>query len=510
MAFVTSVTLTQLLISFIITAIAMVLYPYLINYKGRKALLQLRGPPIKGIIQGNLPLPGPENRPRKFLEYAIDYGGDYGVYALLIGPLPVFQVVGPNAIRDLLSSTKHGVKGFFYDHLHSWLGNGMLTSHGAKWKQRRLLTSPAFHFEVLKRFLDIMNEQSDVLITRLQRQSEKYETQFFDITPFISNCALDIISETAMGQKVKAQSDNEADDSSEREYVKAIYDMSKSISFRVDKPYINDFIFSLIPIGRMYYKALKTLQNYERRMIRERRILLEQEEDQDLDEKSRPAFLDVLLKARVNGLPLVEDEIREEMDTFMFEGLDTTSSAINWTVQLLGLHPKVQERAYEEITSVLGSQERVTNDHLTQLPYLEKIIKESLRLYPAVASIGRRLTHDTLIEGVTVPRGTDFIVNLYSLHHNPKYWNEPEVFNPDRWDEEAKVESFIFLPFSVGQRNCIGQKFAMNELKVVLLKTIQNFKITSRDKDPVMLSHFVLKPANGIFVTLEKRHKKED
>jgi len=287
----------------------------------RKTLQPIPGPPITNFFFGNLlDLPSPTERTQFFLDNAVKYGGKTGAFKTLLGPIPVIQVVSPQVARDVFATSKHSTKGFVYNFLRPWLGLGLLTASGEKWKIMRRLTTPAFHFEVLHRFLDVMNEQSDVMIQRLELLADKDEA--LDIFNYITACALDIVCETAMGRKVNAQAVV-----GHTEYVEAVYNMSKSVVSRMENPlYSSDFIYSLSSPGREAKRNLKVLHDFTNKVIRERKALLLAEKDNKEEEvKRRPAFLDILIHAQAAEEHVITDEnIREEVDTFMFEGLCLT------------------------------------------------------------------------------------------------------------------------------------------------------------------------------------------
>jgi len=384
------------------------------------------------------------------------------------------------------------------------LGTGLLTSDGHKWKDHRRLITPAFHFEVLVRFLDVMNEQAEIMVDRLKKHADKGDS--FDIFLYITACALDIICETAMGKKVNAQAVE-----GHTEYVDAIYEMSTLIVKRFENPlYRSDFFFSLSSKGRRQKQLLEILHSFTRKVIKERKQLLAKEkESPETRTERRPAFLDILLQSNLDGQPMPDEDIREEVDTFMFEGHDTTSASLAWTAHLLGLYPEIQETCYNEIREVMGDSKYVTYEMLKQFKYLEMVIKESLRVYPSVPFIGRKLTDDIIIDGVAIPKGTDVGISIYTIHHNPLHWENPEKFDPERWSIENSKDRdpYSYIPFSAGARNCIGQKFASNEEKVVLAILLLNYKITTVNKDSKMLPELILRPMNGTHVKIESRKK---
>lgn len=185
-------------------------------------------------------------------------------------------------------------------------------------------------------------------------------------------------------------------------------------------------------------------------------------DDLELGTKKKEAFLDMLLQTKINGEPLTNLEIREEVDTFMFEGHDTTTSAIVFTLFNLAKHPAIQQKAYDEIVYSIGKdpQERIELSHLHELSYLEMVIKETLRLFPSVPLIGRKCVEEVIIDGKTVPAGANIIVSIYSMGRDPNYFEKPLEFIPERFEGEVSVEKFNpykYIPFSAGPRNCIGE-----------------------------------------------------
>lgn len=184
--------------------------------------------------------------------------------------------------------------------------------------------------------------------------------------------------------------------------------------------------------------------------------------------KKRLAFLDLLLEMVDKGTLTLQD-VREEVDTFMFEGHDTTSAGMNWALQMLGSHPEYQAKVHQELDQVFGDDDDrdIRFDDLKNLNYLEMFIKEALRLYPSVPMFGRTLHEDCEINGFMVPASTQLLIIPFAVHRDPKHWPDPEIFDPDRFLPENSVgrHPFAYLPFSAGARNCIGQRFALMEEK---------------------------------------------
>ncbi|XP_071978708.1 cytochrome P450 4V2 [Engystomops pustulosus] len=431
---------------------------------------------------------------------------------LWIGPMPFLIVYHAETIEPLLSSSKHMDKSFAYKFLHPWLGLGLLTSTGEKWRSRRKMITPSFHFAILAEFLEVMNEQSKILVEKLSSRAGKGSFNcFMDVTL----CALDIICETAMGRKIQAQSNSDSD------YIKAIYEMSDLIHRRQKMPWLwPDFIYHNLKAGKKHNKNLEILHSFTDQTILERaqevknaKASAENVDDDGEEKKSkkRSAFLDMLLKVTDEaGNSLSYKDIREEVDTFMFEGHDTTAAALNWSLFLLGSHPEVQKKVHKELDDTFGLSDRpVTMDDMKKLRYLEAVVKEALRLYPSVPFFARTITEDCTIRGFAVPKGVNVVIVPFALHRDPEFFPQPEEFKPERFlpENASGRNPYAYIPFSAGLRNCIGQRFALMEEKVVLAAILRNFSVkANQDREQLRLvGELILRPQDGIWIELEKR-----
>lgn len=253
-------------------------------------------------------------------------------------------------------------------------------------------------------------------------------------------------------------------------------------------------------------KVLAILQGFTQSVIREKI------KSANADKKEIMAFLDVLLAARTDdGEKLSFSSIQEEVDTFMFAGHDTTTAATVWALYLLGRHPEIQIRVQEEVDDVMQHRDEihVTTEDLLNLEYLGQVLKESLRILPSVPGFSRTLTEDCYIDGYRIPTGTHIQVLTYSIHHNPDTWEDPEIFDPDRFSKKRSVDRhpFAYIPFSAGPRNCIGQRFAIMEVKVLLCQILHKFNVHSATKreDLDLIGDLLLRSTENLNLTLKKR-----
>ncbi|KFB40892.1 AGAP002416-PA-like protein [Anopheles sinensis] len=221
--------------------------------------------------------------------------------------------------------------------------------------------------------------------------------------------------------------------------------------------------------------------------------------------------MDTLLQARIDDKALTDEEIREEVDTFTFAGHDTTASAMTFLLYNVAKYPDVQERLYEEITSQIGAEFcDLSMSALNDLQYMDRVIKESLRLYPPVPVVARTATNDMLLLGQHLKRGTTVALNIFSMHRNEEYFPDPCRFSPERFegdDDYLIYDRYAYIPFSTGPRYCIGKKFAQYELKSTLVKVLQRFqlRLTSVDYVPTLKAEIVLKPVEGMQLIFKRR-----
>jgi cytochrome P450 family 4 subfamily V len=453
---------------------------------------------------------------------------DDGIVKFWLGQRPMLWTYRAHTIEKLMNSTKHISKSHnAYHYMREWLNDGLLMSTGKKWFDRRRLITPSFHFKILDSFVHVFNENSAILVGLLDSESNDGTNQF-DFQPYIYRCMLDSICDTAMGVKVNAQLNSES------AYVTSLYRLSELTMYRMKCPWLwSTKLLPLFSTGREFNACLKVLHDFTKKVIKDRRREL-MEHRQDNDEKTtvtptdadadnniyigskrrRIAFVDMLLTTAINDPSAIDDEgIQEEVDTFMFEGHDTTATAVVFIMHMLACYPSFQDKVYQEIVSVLGETDRnreVTSEDVSHLKYMECFIKESLRLYPAVIWYGRTTSEDCKIGKYDIPAGVDILLNLYVLHRDPKHFPDPEKFDPGRWtsDETIARHPFCYLPFSAGLRNCIGQKFAMLEMKIVLCHLLRRFEIRGSftREDIIPMATLILKTENNLPLLFKRRN----
>ncbi|XP_005398700.1 PREDICTED: cytochrome P450 4A6-like [Chinchilla lanigera] len=393
-----------------------------------------------------------------------------------------------------------------YRMLSPWIGYGLLLLNGPKWFQHRRMLTPAFHYDILKPYVAVMANSVQVMLDKWEQLST--EDSPLEIFQYVSLMTLDTIMKCAFSHQGSVQLDRNS-----QSYIQAVDDLTKLMSSRMKNVFHqNDTIYRLTPEGRRAKRNCQIAHEHTDRVIKQRKAQLQEEgELEKVRRKRHLDFLDILLFAKNEDRSRLSDEdLRAEVDTFMFEGHDTTANGISWILYALAAHPKHQQKCREEVQSLLGDGSSITWDHLDQMPYTTMCIKEAMRIYPPVFNVGRELSKPvTFPDGRSLPKGVIITISIYALHHNPKVWPNPEVFDPSRFAPDSAQHSarhsHSYLPFSGGSRNCIGKQFAMNEMKVAVALTLLRFELLpDPTRIPLPVPQALLKSKNGIHLQLRK------
>ncbi|XP_023422415.1 cytochrome P450 4F3-like [Cavia porcellus] len=464
-------------------------------------------PPKRNWLLGHL---GMIQSSEEGLLYTQGLARTYGtVCCWWVGPWsPVVRLFHPSYIKPVLLAPaavapKDSV---FYRFLKPWLGDGLLLSAGDKWSRHRRMLTPAFHFNILKPYVKIFTDSMNVMHAKWQRLISQGSTRL-DMFEHISLMTLDSLQKCVFSFESNCQE-------KPSEYIAAILELSALVAKRHQQLLLHlDFLYHLSPDGQRFRRACRVVHDFTDAVIQERRRTLKnQGTDDSLKAKAKSKtldFIDVLLMNEdKEGKELSDEDIRAEANTVMFGGHDTTASGLSWVLYNLAKHPEYQERCRQEVQEVLRGREPedIEWDDLAQLPFLTMCIKESLRLHPPVLVASRCCTQDIVLpDGRVIPKGVICLVSIFGLHHNPAVWPDPEVYNPFRFDSEnSKGRSpLAFIPFSAGPRNCIGQTFAMTEMKVALAMTLQRFRVLPDATEPLRKPELILRAEGGLWLRVE-------
>lgn len=503
---------------------------------------------------GNL-IPGPPTLPllgnahyvigkshNEILELALKLGKKYSnVARVWIGPKLLIILTNPADIEIILNSNVYIQKSDEYRFFKPWLGNGLLISNGEHWRSHRKLIAPAFHQNVLKSFVGTFNSNSLNVVRRMEKEVGKV----FDIHDYMSETTVDILLETAMGHKRMGDNDEGF------KYAMAVMKMCDILHARHLKAYLRfDSVFNLTNVKKQQEKLLSTIHGLTKRVIKEKKALYEKNlsegnvptpslaeiiaddyvkkpppkkveglrddldeiDENDVGEKRRLAFLDLMIEAAKNGANLNDDEIKEEVDTIMFEGHDTTAAGSSFTLCLMAIHQDVQARVYQELKTIFGDSPReCTFADTLEMKYLERVILESLRMYPPVPIIARKINEDVQLasENYVLPAGCTVVIGTLKVHRREDIYPNPDVFDPDNFLPERTQNRhyYSFIPFSAGPRSCVGRKYAMIKLKILISTILRNYKVKSnlKESDFRLQGDIILKRSDGFRIEIEPR-----
>ncbi|KAM9241747.1 cytochrome P450 4A11-like [Dugong dugon] len=392
-----------------------------------------------------------------------------------------------------------------YRFLAPWIGYGLLLLNGETWFQHRQMLTPAFHYNILKPYVELMADSVRVMLLNLCSLTSTYprthrsphslmdkweklitQNSFLEVYEHISLMTLDTIMKCAFSHQGSIQMDRNS-----HSYIQGIEYLNNLVFSRVRNAfYQNDIIYRLTPDGHLTHPACQLAHQHTDQVIRLRKASLQEEGELDKIRKKRHLdFLDILLCAKMeNGSSLSNEDLRAKVDVFMFEAHDTTASGISWILYALAAHSKHQQRCRDEIQSLLGDAASIIWNYLDQMPYTTMCIKEALGLYPPVPSISRMLSKPiTFPDGHSLPKGIRVFLSISALHHNPTVWPNPECpgpplslqgFDPSLFTLGSAQHSHAFLPFSGGPRNCTGKHFATNKLKVAVALSLLCFELS--------------------------------
>ncbi|XP_068905248.1 cytochrome P450 4d2-like isoform X2 [Tenebrio molitor] len=402
----------------------------------------------------------------------------------------------------LLSSKKLLSRPNNMKYLESWLGKGIATANGEKWKSRRRLLNPIFHYKILEKFVEIFESGGSVLVEKLSKMDN---TKSMDIHPHITRCTLDIVCESVTGTKMNVQNRENS------LYFQSVKNMSKIFMNRtmsITKCY--DCIYRFTRDYAVEQESLKHLHGFTDSVISKKLEQLRNkptksstEPDED---NGRKAFLDTILEADET---LSHKEIREELNTLIFAGYETTAAATSFILFCLAKHKEVQDKILEEQERIFGNgqEAKVTYANLQEMKYLENVVKEGLRLYSPLPLQGREIDQDVEFNGITIPKGVTVFLFAHGIHMNPRFYPDPDKFDPSRFDDDKEKKPFAFIPFSAGLRSCIGQKFAMLVIKSLVAKIVRNFEFFPAfpEHKLELAAESVLKSLNGVKIGLKLR-----
>ncbi|XP_041982348.1 cytochrome P450 4c3-like [Aricia agestis] len=416
-----------------------------------------------------------------------------GVSKVWIGPSLYVVTLDPNDVQKILENCLQ--KDASYKFLQTWLGNGLFVAPVDLWKAHRRLLLPVFNNKIVEDYIYVFGAQADVLVKRLGENVGRAE---FDVHKYITSCMLDIVFETAMGERMDVQHNPETP------YLRARNVVMSIISMRLFKAWMQpDALFKLTPYYKLQKESIDLTHKFTDEVIKRKRKLFAAYKGHIQD--GPRDILDLLLE-RDNKF--TDEQLREHIDSITIAGNDTTALVISYALMLLGSHQQEQENVYQELRSIFGDSMRSpTKDDINKMEYLDRVLKETMRLYSVVPIIARKTQKELKLSTCTVPAGVGCAVTPFVMHRSKKLWGpDADEFIPDRFlpENSATRHPCTFIPFSHGTRNCIGRHFGMLAMKSILSVVLRSYKIHAKPCKSLKIE-ILLFPVAGHLMTIEKR-----
>lgn len=399
--------------------------------------------------------------------------------------MPAYLLNHPDLARDLLvTSNSKFVKGRALQRAKMLLGEGLLTSEGEAHLRQRRMIQPAFHRERIAGYAEMMSQEASKI------RKEWKDGVTLDIDKEMMRLTLRIVGRTLFSVDV----DSEAD-----EVGQAMTDLIESFDFLLIP--FSEYLEKLpIPQANRCRRAVATLDRIIYGIIEERRM----------DPSDEGDLLSMLLLARDedDGGVMTDKQVRDEAITLFLAGHETTANALTFTWYLLSQNPAAEKRLHSELDSVLEGREPSFAD-IPNLRFTEAVFAESMRLYPPAWAIGRLAAEDHEFGGYKVPKGSLALISPFVMHRDARFWDRPDQFVPERWEEQPVKEAsrkFIYLPFSRGVRSCIGESFAWTEGILAVAAIAQRWRFALAEGQKIGLKPLMtLRPAYGMRMVAEKR-----
>lgn len=399
--------------------------------------------------------------------------------------VPCFFISHPDYIETVLvTQQRNFIKpiSFQTPFMRRLVGNGLLSSEGEFWKRQRRLAQPAFHRERINGYSQVMSEYAVRKIAAWQTGEVR------DMHEEMMQLTLEIVAKTLFDADV-------ADTAKEVGDLLSI--IVEPFSYQATYKWILDNRLPT-PANRRFHRTAQRLDEIIFGIINERRA----------SQADRGDLLSMLLAAQDDdGGQMTDQQLRDEAMTLFLAGHETTALVLSWVWYLLAQNPAAEAKLAAELAAVLGGRTPTMAD-LPALKYADQVIKETMRLYPPAFAMGRQALHDCELGGYRIPAKSQLFFFTYVVQRDPRYFDAPDEFRPERWTEEfvKQLPRYAYFPFGGGPRLCIGNSFATMEAVLILATIAQQFRLKLEPGQIIKpLPSVTLRPERGIKMTLEKR-----
>jgi cytochrome P450 len=405
------------------------------------------------------------------------YGDVVGVD---LGPLETYMLTNPADIERVLvgDHERYRKPAFQDDALGHLLGDGLLLSEGETWRRQRDLANPAFDMSRIAGIADTMTRHAEAAIGEWSAGDE------LNVELEMARLTVRIIADAMLG----------VDLSEER--VRSIQETLEPLGSRFEPDPIRFVTPNWVPTrgNRAFEDAVDRLEDVIADIIAERRGTEGHRDDDDppMD------LLSILLRAEARG-EQTEGQLRDEVMTMLLAGHDTTALTLTYACYLLSTHPEAESRVHAELDSVLDGSPTFAD--VRDLTYLDRVLQETMRLYPPVYVMFREPVVDVKLGGYRIPEGSAVMLPQWAVHRSQRWWDEPEGFDPDRWERDRRADRprFAHFPFGGGPRHCIGKQFSLLEAKLILAVIGREYRLDYLgDEDFDLRGSLTMHPRDGM------------
>ncbi|XP_033228406.1 cytochrome P450 4g15-like isoform X2 [Belonocnema kinseyi] len=436
----------------ILSLIVLLLFDYVRKIQFYKHAAKIPGPKALPIVGNALRFIGKDSSAAHdiLLDIAERYASPCRLW---LGNKLFVGIYEPEQLKTLLTSPKSMEKASLCSLLRPWLGNSLLIAPVPIWRAHRKLIQPAFNPQTLRTFVHIFDKHSKSLVQKMEEELEGGE---FQVGSYMISYSLNVALESTMG--ISETSDSKM----YTRYTECVNRTMELIMVRGLRLWLHpDIIFNLTKMSKEFYKCITW------------------------------------------------------MHTTAHSAYDTVAVSLQYIMLMLASYPDVQEKLYQELKHIYGKvipeNLSVATEDLKKMKYTERVIQESMRLFPTVPFLTRKVVQDLEIGGYTLPQGSTAFISVIKVHRDEKYWPDPLKFDPDRFlpEEVAKRNPNCYMPFSIGPRNCIGSTYAMMEMKTVVAKILLKYVLKKEKIQPILTIkqrvEIVAHPVEPITIEIVKR-----
>jgi len=444
------------------------------------------------VVERGLP-PGPSGlrfyfsmlgTPKNWLRFLGRLGREYGDISFFrLFNVSICFINRPDYIESVLvSGVSNFAKSKDYAPLKTLMGNGLLTSEGEFWRRQRKLVQPAFHRERIAAYGEVMTRYAENMMAGWR------DAETRDAHKDMMRLTLDIVAKTLFDADVTSDA----------------VEVGEALEVAMERYSALAWFAVFLPASVVepwywiFRRTLRRLDTIIYRIIHARR-----------ESKNDPGdLLSMLLRAQAeDGSQMTDQQLRDEAMTLFLAGHETTANALAWTWYLLSLNPDAEARLHAELKEVLAGRSPRFED-LQRLRYTQMVVKESLRLFPPAWGVGRETLREIQLGEYRVPAGTNVFISQWVVQRDPRHFERPLDFLPERWTEkfEKQLPKFAYFPFGGGPRVCVGASFALMEAALLLATIAQKYRLAVDPTYPVVpLASVTLRPKYGIRVKLQRR-----